>query len=54
MYLTLQADRERQEAEEMQKKMGLDDQDDSLVMMLKVTNACADVRKFQGYSLFIL
>uniref|UniRef100_A0A3B4UWJ1 DnaJ homolog subfamily C member 9 n=1 Tax=Seriola dumerili TaxID=41447 RepID=A0A3B4UWJ1_SERDU len=29
------ADRERQEAEEMQKEMGLGDEDDSLVMMLK-------------------
>uniref|UniRef100_A0A3Q3WE67 DnaJ homolog subfamily C member 9 n=1 Tax=Mola mola TaxID=94237 RepID=A0A3Q3WE67_MOLML len=29
------ADRERQEAEEMRKEIGLDDQDDSLVMMLQ-------------------
>lgn len=36
LQLTFQADKERQEAEEMQKEMGLGDQDDSLVMMLQV------------------
>lgn len=36
LQLTFQADRERQEAEEMQKEMGLGEEDDSLVMMLKV------------------
>ena len=36
LQLTFQADRERQEAEEMQKEMGLGDEDDSLVMMLQV------------------
>lgn len=35
--MTFQADRERQEAEEMKKEMGMGDEDDSLVMMLKVT-----------------
>lgn len=38
--ISLQADRERQEAEEMRKEIGLDDQDDSLVMMLQVKNEC--------------
>lgn len=32
----LQADKERQEAEEMQKELGLGSQSDSLVMMLQV------------------
>lgn len=34
-----QADRERKEAEEMQKEMGLGQEDDSLTMMIKVANA---------------
>lgn len=42
----LQAARERQEAEEMQKEMGLGDQDDSVVMMLKVTNAHSRTRNY--------
>lgn len=33
-----QADRERQEAEEMQKELGLGEQDNSLMMMLQVSN----------------
>lgn len=33
-----QADRERQEAEEMQKELGLGEQDNSLAMMLQVSN----------------
>lgn len=36
VVFTFQADRERQEAEEMQKEMGLGDQEESLVMMLQV------------------
>lgn len=34
--ISLQADREQQEAEEMRKEIGLDDKDDSLMMMLQV------------------
>lgn len=33
-----QADREQEEAEEMQKELGLCEQDNSLVMMLQVSN----------------
>lgn len=40
---TFQAAKEQQEAEEMQKEMGLGEEDDSLVMMLKVTKANAHV-----------
>lgn len=36
LHLNLQADKERQEAEEMQKELGLGSQSDSLVMMLQV------------------
>lgn len=39
VVFTFQADRERQEAEEMQKEMGLGDQEESLVMMLQVTKS---------------
>lgn len=38
LNVTFQADKERQEAEELQKEMGLSDQDDSLVMMLQVSS----------------
>lgn len=54
MHLTFQAVREQQEAEEMQKKMGLDDEDDSLVMMLKVTNACPNEWNSQVFTSFAL
>lgn len=43
LQLTFQADRERQEAEEMQKEIGLGDEDESLVMMLQVTKVSAYV-----------
>lgn len=33
-----QADREREEAEEMQKELGLGEQDNSLAMLLQVPN----------------
>lgn len=44
-HLTLQADKERQEAEEMQKELGLGDQSDSLVMMLQVRNQLLNMFK---------
>lgn len=40
-----QADRERQEAEEMKKEMGLGEQDDSLVKMLQVSPVQTCLRK---------
>lgn len=36
LHLNFQADKERQEAEEMQKELGLGSENDSLVMMLQV------------------
>lgn len=54
LYLLFQADRERQEAEEMQKEMGLGDEDDSLVMMLKVTNTSPNVKCWMLLSLLLI
>lgn len=47
--LAFQADKERKEAEEMQKELGLGDQDDSLVMMLQVTNIHAKFESGEGF-----
>lgn len=49
LRLAFQADKERKEAEEMQKELGLGDQDDSLVMMLQVTNTHAKFESREGF-----
>ena len=51
--LSFQADREREEAEEAQKELGLGEEEDSLVMMLKVTTAHTHTyvtNRFRGFS----